>query len=206
MKIIKGGMLIVFEGIDGASKSTQSKILYENIKRKYSVIMRSYPDISGRYGTIINEFLHKRCEMSVEEQFLLFLCDIMKDLADLSRYQIVIVDRYYPSTIAYQCASSFSYEKAKDIIRLLSLPTPDVLFYLHIPVDEALRRKKDSSRFENAQFLRRVQKLYERMIDERFPCAWTKISATENVSTIAANVLNVVEKHIARCLNDTALP
>lgn len=188
-------MLIVFEGIDGAGKETQAKLLYEKMRRRYDdVMMLSYPDYSSPYGAIIKKFLKGECELSVEEQFLLFICDFVKDIASLHRFQIVIIDRYYPSTIAYQCASSFNYERAKEIIRLLSLPTPDVLFYFHVPVEEALRRKKSTDRFENAQFLRKVVKIYERMIEERFPCEWTRLSSIESVEKVSENVLSHVEK------------
>jgi len=201
------GVLIAFEGIDGSGKKTQSRLLKnELLKRGFRVRVYSYPDYNSTYGKIIKKFLDRDINLSVNEQFLLYLLDIVKDkeqiVQELREKNVVIVDRYFFSTIAYQCAKHFDYITAKEIVRLMDLPIPSVAFYLRIPVNVALRRKKEQKgiidRFEeDIIFLENVKKFYEKLIKENF-CStkWVELNGLDKPEVIHDRVLSKVNKLI----------
>jgi len=73
-------MLIDFEGIDGSGKMTQSKLLKnELLKRGFEIADFSYPDYDSEYGRRIKGFLDAKLNLSIDEQFLLYLIDIVKN-------------------------------------------------------------------------------------------------------------------------------
>ena len=200
------GIIIEFEGIDGSGKRTLSKILREELSKKnYKVVLYSYPDYKSKYGMIIKAFLDNELELSVEEQFLLYLLDMLKDkkevMQKIDEGFIVIIDRYFLSTIAYQCANNFEYEKAKHIIKSLGLPLPSIIFYLEIPISVAIERKSNQKRnldrFEkNKRFLKKITKVYEKMMKENFPTRWIRLDTTRELEKIHEEVLLKVYKLI----------
>jgi len=199
------GVLIDFEGIDGAGKRTQSNLLADRLRqRRLPVAVHSYPDYASRYGMVIKEFLNSRISLTVEEQLFLYLLDMIKD-KDKVRQMVrqrhtVIMDRYFPSTVAYQCARGFSYEKAKRIVESTDLLVPSVIFYLQMPVDitrpRMTRRGVNLDQFEvDAEFLSKVRAMYERMIAENFPSSiWRTLDGTQQPEVIHAQILSAVEQ------------
>ena len=200
------GIIIEFEGIDGSGKRTLSKMLKEELSKKnYKVCLYSYPDYKSKYGMIIKAFLDNEIELSVEEQFLLYLLDMLKDKKEIVQKIddgfIVIIDRYFLSTIAYQCANNFDYGKAKYIIESIGLPLPNIIFYLEIPINLAIKRKSNQKsnldRFEkNEQFLKKIIKVYEKMIKENFPTHWIRLDATRKLEKVHEETLLNVYKLI----------
>ena len=202
-------MLIDFEGIDGSGKRTQSKLLKkELLKKGFKVADFSYPDYDSEYGKRIKGFLEAKLNLSSDEQFLLYLIDIVKNKEEvkqkLRKGHIVIMDRYFLSTIAYQSANNFDYEVAKAVTKLIQLPLPSVIFYIEIPLDIAYRRKSKQKgivdRFEgNTKFLTKVVNVYERLIKEQFPSSnWIKLDGTEDPGLLNKKILLKLEELIKR--------
>lgn len=199
------GRLIEFEGIDGSGKQTQAALLRERLlKRGVRVSSYSYPDYRSDYGQQIKSFLAGDIHLTGEEQFLIYLLDMVKDKPRvrqrLESDEFVVMDRYYLSTIAYQCANGVDYARAKKLVRLMELPTPSVVFYLDIPPSvsrERKRREKGAGdRFEeDARLLGGVGLLYDRLMRERFPTAnWIRLDGMEQPEVIHERVLAAVEK------------
>lgn len=200
------GVLINFEGVDGSGKRTQSRLLKDALlQRGFKVAVFSYPDYGSEYGKRIKAFLEREVELSVEEQFLLFLLDIVKDQGRvrglLQDGWVVILDRYFLSTLAYQSASGFDYEAAKEVVKLLNLTTPSLVFYLEVPVETAYRRKGEQNRtndrandrFEsNTEFLEKIEKVYERLFND-LPLSLVRLNGAEEPHKIAEKVLFAVE-------------
>lgn len=142
-------LLITFEGIDGCGKSTQIEMLNnwfsETGRRSVSLREPGGVDISEQIRTLL---LHSRQEVSPVTELLLFsaarsqlIFEKVKPLIDQG--WIVILDRFYDSTTAYQ---GYGRESASpETIRLLNNIAslgliPDITFYLRINYQEALRR------------------------------------------------------------------
>ena len=107
-KKLKKGLLIVFEGIDGCGKSTQAKLAYDYVKSLgyEAIALKEYTN--GKWGQKIRELsLKGRDNVTAFQEFELFLKDRMEDVElnikpALESKKIIILDRYYFSSMAYQ--------------------------------------------------------------------------------------------------------
>ncbi len=133
-------MIIVFEGIDGSGKSTLLENTYEHLKKDHSVYKFKFPTKNNQISTLIYDTLNGNLNLTYESLAILFEIDryLGKDiLLDLnSRYEYVLLDRYYLSNLALQGArcmlengdihefiSKFVY-----IVKTLNLVQPDMTF------------------------------------------------------------------------------
>lgn len=182
--------LIAFEGIDGSGKSTQIKLSLEFLKLRGIAAKRSSEPTKGIYGNKIRDAV-VRLPPQVERQF--FLADRREHVRDCIKPALesgvsMLLDRYFYSSVAYQGARLdaiapqhiASTDKARieaELIRLQDeiylenrafAPEADILIYLELPVDSALKRigayRKKFDPFETASNLERVSKAYQRLI------------------------------------------
>ncbi len=204
------GLFVCIEGIDGSGKTTQAKILMNKLlENGKKVSLYSYPTHDSRYGKIIREeFLMGKVEMSVEEQFLLYLLDMQSDkkkiLNELSSGSIVMSERYFISTIAYQSAGSFDYEKAKAVEEIMALPRPDIIFYIDIEPEIAFERKKKqkgkTDRFESAkEYMNKVKSVYDKLYSERYGGkTWIKIDGNKKEEEISEFIISTIIDYIKK--------
>lgn len=159
-------MLITFEGIDGSGKSTQAKKLYQHLKdRGYSVSLYRDPG-----STPLAEEIRKLLltfQMDPITELLLFESARSslvweKVLPDLIEGKIVVMDRFTDSTVAYQ---GYGREINLGTVSVLNhIATrgrkPDITFLINLPLEVALERIGQRTRFEERDFLRRVRDAY----------------------------------------------
>lgn len=197
------GMLINLEGIDGAGKRTQSELLKKELEKQgVRALLYSYPDYQSPYGKIIRQFLNGEIQLSAEEQILTYLIDMVKDkekfIQELNSGSYIIVDRYFLSAIAYQCANGFDYQRAKELVQFLELPVPDHIFYLDVSTPESMERKMKQKgcqdRFEkNNLFLDQVREVYQKLVAEAFlDRSWKCISAHQPPHEIHQSILGQI--------------
>lgn len=165
------GVLIVFEGLDGAGKTTQIRLLCERLQRAgYEVISLKEPT-AGPWGQKIRQMAQEgRHAVAPETELAWFLKDRRQDVEQnirpaLARGQIVVLDRYYFSTMAYQGASGFDPEDIQRRNEAFA-PPPDLLFLLEIPPARGLARLQQTRRpdqFEQLDYLQRVARVFARM-------------------------------------------
>ena len=188
---------ISFEGIDGSGKTTQIKLLCDNlIKNGKKVSVFREPG-----GTIISEKIRailldrNNFNLSNEAETLLFLAsrnqlinEELKNKLDSGEY--VIFDRFNDSTIAYQ-----GYGFGLDIKQLKILSNfatngfvPYKTFYLDISVEESIRRraKYNSDRIEikGEKYLSSVYDGFKEIAREN-PTRIIKIDADGNPNDIS---------------------
>ncbi len=204
------GIFICIEGNDGSGKTTQVGMLRDALwSAGIEAKVYSYPTHDSRYGRIIrDEFLTGKVELSVEEQFLLYLLDMQADKKkiseDLKSGKVVITDRYFISTIAYQSAGKFDYDKAKAVEELMELPRPDAIFYIDIPVlvafERKMKQKGKTDRFEGARsYLTKVGEVYERLYSDGYGSGrWVKIDGLKSIENIHSIILNEVQELLAK--------
>lgn len=176
---------IVFEGIDGAGGGTQSGLLLNYLKNEKIPAERLiYPDYQGPIGKLIHEFLHKTYELPAELQFLLYFTDFIKDQGKIKNWlkqrKIVICDRYFTSTLAYQGLKGFPVKTALKIAKNFGLPEPDLIIYLKISPETSMKRKikekRNLDRHEaDEKFLGKLGKSYERLIKKQIFSRWIAI-------------------------------
>lgn len=161
------GLLIVFEGIDGSGKSTQLDLLSQFLTdRGYPVITTREPT-GGQYGQKIRELYNNRDSFSKEEELELFIRDRKEHIDQLiqpalDQNKIIICDRYFLSTAAYQGAAGLD---PKVILNRNSFaPDPDLaLLFLMDPKLSAQRitgRGDQLNDFEQQDELQRVSDIF----------------------------------------------
>ncbi len=158
-------MLIAIEGIDGSGKTTVAEFLKNRLMEiGYEVILLKEPTDSP-WGRKIKESYSSR--LSPEEELELFLKDREYDAKEniipaLEKGMVVIMDRYYYSTIAYQGALGFDTEELRDRNEKIA-PKPDLLIVLDLPPEKALKRVKkrgEPNEFEKSEYLRKVREIF----------------------------------------------
>ncbi|MCP6718977.1 MAG: dTMP kinase, partial [Patescibacteria group bacterium] len=179
------GKFIIFEGLDGAGGETQINLLFDFLKEeKVPVEKLTYPDYQGPIGELIHQFLHKKYEFSPENQFLLYFSDFLKDKEKIRKWQkegkLIISDRYFTSTLAYQCQKGFSLETALKVADLFNLPRPDLTIYLRISPETSIKRKfkekKSLDRHEaDKEFLEALTKFYRDLIKNNIFSHWVEV-------------------------------
>ncbi len=102
------GILIAIEGIDGAGKTTQVKMLHRALKRAGISVIRSKEPTTGHWGSILRQSAFTG-RLSPREELETFIKDRTEHVETLigphlSSGSVVILDRYFYSTIAYQGA------------------------------------------------------------------------------------------------------
>ncbi|MDK2861740.1 MAG: dTMP kinase [Thermodesulfobacterium sp.] len=166
------GKLIVFEGIDGAGKTTVSKLLVKALEDQgVSVFWGCEPTSQGPYGKVLREKLQQR-EAHPLEIKQLFLKDRewnVKNfiLPKLKEGAWIVLDRYYLSTLSYQGAQGFDL-KSLFIKNETIAPLPDLVVYLDLTIDEALKRlnstRDNLTFFEKTEFLTKVRENYLKIL------------------------------------------
>ncbi len=169
-------MLITFEGIDGCGKSTQIDLLKEYLNANhvgFSVFREpGGTEISEKIRSLL---LHDSAEMDPVTELLLFSAARSQLIREkviplLKKNHIVILDRFFDSTSAYQ---GYGRESA-DLNSIFTLNhlashqiTPLITFYLRITPEDAAQRIQNSQkdRMERAgrEFFARVVKGYDEL-------------------------------------------
>lgn len=162
-------MLITFEGIDGSGKSTQIDLLKNFlIDKNKNVITLREPGGTILAERIRNILLNDKYVINPVTELLLFEA-ARADLTEkeiipaIKEGKIVLLDRYFDSTTAYQ---GFGRNLDLNIVQTINKFAtfniiPDLTFYLKIPYNHSKeRRKTNSDRMERA-----VDDFFHRLID-----------------------------------------
>jgi len=155
------GLLITIEGIDGCGKTTQAKLLYRRMLNSgYETILTHEPT-DGRIGTLIERLLKSNEKVAAKLLALLFAADRYEHVENvilpaLKSGKVVICDRYYHSSIAYQTSMGLG----EDYVRCINdfAPKPDVAIMIRV-----------SSQTSTSRIMkrRRVQYTEQKMIQEK---------------------------------------
>jgi dTMP kinase len=161
----KRGRLIAVEGIDQAGKRTQAQFLAANLrKRGRRVSVWDFPDYRTPLGKQLKAYLGGRIRLDAHSVHLLYAANKWEVAAELTRKlgrgEIVIVNRYTPSNIAYGMAHGLP---AGWLISLEEgLPKPDTVLILDISPRTSLWRKRKGRDVHegNLAYLNRVRREY----------------------------------------------
>lgn len=138
------GLLIAFEGIDGTGKSTQIALLAEYLAARNLDVVTTREPTDGVYGRKIRSMFAQRHQLTPEEELALFMADRREHvrkviLPALAEGRVVLTDRYYLSTAAYQGA--VGRNPAVIIADNEEFaPRPDVVFLLTLTAAESVYR------------------------------------------------------------------
>ena len=164
------GLLIVFEGIDGSGKSTQCRMLADLLNKKGIANISLAEPTRGKWGMKIRQLLTKgRNGISSNEELEWFMNDRREDVKQniepaLKAGKVVLMDRYYFSTAAYQGALGFDPEKIR-VDNERFAPIPDRVLIFHNSPEKSLERiessREEKSAFEKRDYLIEVQNIFK---------------------------------------------
>ena len=177
---MKKNLFITFEGIEGSGKSTQSRKLQEFfLENKIDAILTREPggcEISEEIRKIL--LAEKFGNIQVLSEILLNFTARLEHVEQvikpaLIQGKVVICDRFFDSTYAYQgSAQGVDYEVINQIQKItLGDFQPDITFLIDVDVEQAFERIKtrsDNNRYEKLglEFHQKVRSGFLKLIDK----------------------------------------
>ena len=196
MSLPAKGLLIVFEGIDGTGKSTQLRLLAEELRKRGFPVLTTREPTNGPFGQKIRKLYLDRDTCTPAEELDLFLEDRRQHVREvlnpaLAEGQVILCDRYFLSTAAYQGANGFDVGEIIEKNRFA--PQPDLALLFQAPPDVGISRiTRDRgdilNDFEKAENLARVSEIFNTLDHPSI----RKINATRSISTIQNEILSMV--------------
>lgn len=195
MKRVMPGNLITFEGIDFSGKSVQANLLHGALKdRKLPVLILREPggtEISEKIRSVLlDNANHKMSAMTEVLLYSAARAQMVREniLPNLEKGTVVICDRYFDSTTAYQ---GFGRRIDLDFIKKLNNfateeLVPDLTFLIDLDAKIALQRTKtalDRLEKEDSEFHQRVRKGYLEIARSN-PDRFVVIDGTQSIEAI----------------------
>lgn len=140
--LIPGGLLIAVEGIDGAGKTTLARALTSSLLAGGISVSASKEPTNGPWGALLRKSASDG-RLSPDEEVRLLLLDRRQHVDEfvkpsLSEGKVVILDRYFPSMVAYQGAHGLS--TAELLVANDFAPEPDVTLLLDVSPEVGMAR------------------------------------------------------------------
>lgn len=198
------GLFITLEGADGCGKSTQAAILADRIAATGREVVR----LREPGGTAVSEKIRalvldpENSEMAPECELLLFeasRAQLVRQVIEpaLARGAVVVCDRFYDSTFAYQAAGRSLAEPTIRAANALGScgVAPDRTLVLDMDTDAALSRATrdgaDRMEAEGVAFQRRVREGYLRLVAEE-PHRVRRVDAAGTVEEVAGRLADAL--------------
>jgi dTMP kinase len=161
------GFLLALEGVDGSGKSTQARLLAISLRQQGREVTLTEEPTRGPTGEKLRSYLQgSERYLSPLEELDLFLADRREHVAQvikpaLAAGLVVITDRYYYSSVAYQGA--LGLDPAWILLENEAFaPRPDLVFLLVLPVSQALARlNRPRQVSEMGPYLEKVAAIYD---------------------------------------------
>ena len=207
---MKKNLFIAFEGIDGSGKSTQVKLLQQNLENAGLKVYTTCEPTDSPMGKIIRDIFNRRMEGDNRTIAALFVADRLHHLLNktdgiikmLDDGYTVITDRYYLSSYAYQSP----YVDLDWVIKANSLSAnllrPDLNIYIDISPEVSIERinkgRESTELYETLDNLRTVSGKYKEVMellkDEENV---VRIDGNRNTGIIADDIRNTVSAQLS---------
>lgn len=199
-------MFITFEGIDGVGKSTQLDLLQQWLESRGSEVVRTLEPGGTELGKEIRHLLlHRKGDVAPRAEALLYAADRAHHVATkirpaLAEGKVVLGDRYFDSSVAYQGAAR---ELDVDEVRNISLWAvdnlmPDLTVLLDLDAEAAISRRNntgtepDRLEREKVDFFERARNQYLELAKEsRFLVVDATLSIDEIQQQIRERVMSM---------------
>ncbi len=185
------GRFIVFEGIDGAGKTTQIELLERAWKASGRRVLRTAEPTESVSGGLLRDALGGVSKRTACEMAALFVLDrIFHNVNPVSGIEKmldegidVICDRYYYSSLAYQGSEADFEWVCRMNLDCPEIRRPDLCIFLDLTPEVSMARI-DGGRvtheiYENAERLRRVR--------EQFYAVFERLKDTDHVAVVDAS-------------------
>ena len=187
-------MYIVFEGIDGAGKSTQIKLLKDWLEQNGFDVETVVEPTDSEVGKLIRKILQRPDATTDRIQKtlgLLFAADrmlIMDKLNDDSK--VILSDRSFISSLAYLEPADWIEQINK------YAKEPDLVLLLDVDVKTSVNRCSKEDEFENEEFLSNVKANYLDLISN---FNHEIIDASTGVNKVSTDIKKAVAQYMGIC-------
>jgi len=199
-------MFITLEGPEGSGKTSHIPYLVEYLRKKGYIVFPTREPGGTSIGEQVREVIHdlKNVEMHPRTETLLYQAaraQIVEQVIKprLKAGEIVISDRYYDSTIAYQ---GYGHQQDLEQVRgLVKYATgglvPDLTVLLDLDVEAGLKRKQKGEEWNRMdaytiEFHQRVRAGYLEMVRQE-PSRWVVVNAGQKWESVQEELRKVVE-------------
>ena len=200
------GVLIAIEGIDGAGKTTQSKILLNKLIESGYPAIRLHEPTEGKWGRKIKNLAKNgRHKTTPQTELSLFYLDRIEDVSknikpSLEKKRVIIMDRYYFSSVAYQSARGLSPNSIEEMNKKIA-PVPDVTIIIDLDSEIGLKRIRHTrnmtpNHFERKRYLDRVRQVFLKQFDNRHNVH--VIDGNRPIQIVASEIWKIVEPIIQK--------
>jgi dTMP kinase len=200
-------MFITFEGIDGVGKSTQIDIVESWLNKKGLPFIRSFEPGGTDLGQEIRHLLlHRKGEVSSRSEALLYAADRAHHVQTkirpaLNEGKVVLADRYFDSSVAYQgAARELNLNEVRDIsLWAVNNLLPDLTVLLDLDAEQAISRRNltgtgpDRLEKEKVDFFERAREAYLTLAKNE-PERFMVLDAAQTVEQISEKLIAELEK------------
>lgn len=204
------GLFITFEGLDGSGKTTQIALLADYLKRKGHQVITTIEPGGTNLGDRIRQILLDKNNAGMSNKAETFLFEasraelVSKVIAPaLGSGKIIICDRFFDSTIAYQgIARGLGVEKVMELsLWATDGIVPDLTFLLSVDVEGGEKRLSGSSKnrdrieSEEEKFKQRIFDGYIELA-RKYSGRIVLIDAKQEIKTIFSQIRERVDREL----------
>lgn len=201
------GRLIVFEGIDGAGKTTQIELLTERLKAAGRRVYRTAEPTESVTGGLLRDALGGISKRSACEMAALFVLDrIFHNVNPVNGFETllaqgvdIICDRYYYSSLAYQGSETDEAWVRHMNLDCPEIRRPDVCIFLDLTPEQSMARigkgRVTTEIYENEERLTRVRAQFFRVFET--------LAETDRICVVnAARTIEEIHEEIAGIVDE----
>ena len=205
-------MFITLEGPEGSGKTSHIPYLVEYLRAKGHVVFATREPGGTSISEQIRDILHdlNNAEMHARTETLLYQAaraQIVEQVIKprLANGEIVISDRYFDSTIAYQgYGHQQNLEEVRALVKYATAGlTPDLTILLDLDVEVGLKRKKQNESEWNrmddheVNFYRRVRAGYLEMVKQE-PHRWVVVNSEQKWESVQEELRRVITEKLMK--------
>jgi len=194
------GFFVCVEGLDGCGKTTHTKLLVRKLRKmRWDAVYTAEPS-HGKIGQFIQKYcLHGEKRTSPIVEALLFAADrfehVTKEVIPaLNGGKIVVSDRYFYSSLAYQGATGLDL-KWIEMVNEHAIQ-PDLAIFVDVEPETVIKRlKPKKSVMENLENQRKVREVYVRFVEKG---ELVRIDGNKSKKEVADDILKIVLRFLER--------
>jgi dTMP kinase len=184
-------LTIAFEGLPGSGKTTAIKSVIDQLQSEHNLRVEMVDIETIGYAPILRSF-SRRYPLGNTSRILLFWLlrlqqyDMMQKM--LEQYDIIIADRFWGSTIAFDVYGNDVPKVVLDWVGEHISNYPEITLYFSAPI-HLVRKRKKAKTMQNSEFALKVERGYNDLAEKM---SWIKIDATQEPGEVVKECIEVI--------------
>lgn len=194
----KRGLFIVIEGLDGCGKSTHRGMLGKRLRELGYRVVETREPSDGPVGRLLRERSERGLRFPAEVEALLYAADRLLHINEvvkpaLGKGMVVVSERYFYSSVAYQGAEGIDLDWIRRLNRFVL--KPDLAILLDIMPETAVERMRGRrlTAYEDYETQKRVREIYLKLVEGG---ELIKIDAERRVKEVHEELFHLLQKRM----------